>query len=65
MANKGNWMVRVYNQGGDVCDSWVIKDRTEDEARREAEADIQKAGGMASAWDKIDDWTMIPFLEKK
>ena len=61
-----NWKVVVYGvwpedeQDGDyscmnddgAMASWVIEDRTEDEAFNEAAADVQAMG------DEVADWTM-------
>ena len=51
-----NWRVRVYRFNAatgkeTVRASWIINNRTEYEASKEAEADI---GRMAD----VDDWTM-------
>lgn len=47
----GNWLVWIYDQSDNEVDrNWIIKDRTEDEARREAEND--------SRISDADDWTL-------
>jgi hypothetical protein len=51
MPRTRNWVVRVYDKEGEVCHSWQIPHRAEDEARREAEADIRHID--------CDDWVMI------
>lgn len=50
MSNP-NWEVDVYNEAGDITGSWVIENRTEDQARKEAEADVNRC-------DDVDDWTL-------
>lgn len=48
-----NWQVNVYDYRNNVIDSWVITDRTEDEAEHEAENDVEKIEGMC-------DWSLTP-----
>ena len=57
MYNK-TWIVRVYD--GDNCVKWwLIRDRTESEAGKEAEAEIaQFYSGPAPSQGEYD-WTMI------
>ena len=43
-----NWRVIAYNAKNTVIESWVIKDRTENEAEKEAIADLPIC----------DDWSM-------
>lgn len=45
------WLVTVYGKDEAVLDSWMIEDRTEKEAFKEAEPDIAKIEG-------VEDWTL-------
>lgn len=54
-----NWSVRVYNEKDRVIASWIIENRTEWEAEREASADI---GNQYSA---EATWTMTAIRPKK
>lgn len=45
-----NWIVRVYDERSRVIKSWAIVNRTEDEARSEAEAEIEQHYPDASDW---------------
>jgi len=49
-TNK-NWRVNVYNGLNDIVETWVIKNRNEKEAYREAEADVGRCEVQA-------DWTL-------
>ena len=52
MENK-NWIVRVYDDADEIIDEWIIKDRFEWEAEKEAFSRINSN-------PKYADWTMIP-----
>jgi len=45
-----NWLVRCYNENDEVTDSFVIQERTEIQAVREAESDPRVLDST--------DWTM-------
>ena len=47
-----NWEVTAYDIDGEVLDSWVLENRTLDEATHEAEAEIDLR------LPDTDDWTM-------
>jgi hypothetical protein len=47
---SNNWLVRCYNEDDKIVDKFVLQDRSETEAVREAEADPRV---LAS-----EDWTM-------
>lgn len=49
--DKVLWHVQVYNKRNKVIKQWMIVDRTEHEASREAEADVARI-------PNADDWTM-------
>lgn len=46
--NLYNWQVVAYDEKNNVIEQWIIKDRTEHEAEKEATADLPIC----------DDWTM-------
>lgn len=48
---RRNWVVRVYDNKYKVLKKWTIKNRTEREAYKEAEADVLRISNQ-------DDWTM-------
>ena len=53
-----NWIVRVYD--GDYCVKWwLIKNRTENEASKEAEADITISFSGLAPSQREYDWTMV------
>jgi len=43
-----NWVVRVYDADDNELDRWTIKDRTGDEARKEAESEVETRHPMPS-----------------
>lgn len=47
-----DWIVRVYNEDNEIIEEFEILDRTEQEALKEAEADVERMD--------CDDWTMTP-----
>ena len=47
-----NWKVKVYNENDCVIDTWIIQDRTEQQAVKEAEAEIDRI-------PDVNDWTMV------
>lgn len=49
-----NWMVKVYNKNNKRIDEFIIKNRTENQARKEAENDISVKKG--------DSWTMTEII---
>tara|TARA_R100000750_G_scaffold60382_1_gene49753 strand:+ start:22 stop:423 length:402 start_codon:yes stop_codon:yes gene_type:complete len=46
-----DWFVRTYDEGDNILDSWIINDRTEQEAAREAMHDPSVL--------KAHDWSMV------
>ena len=52
-----NWVVRVYNEENETIDTWTIQNRTENEATKEAEADVSKN-------PEADTWTLTELLDK-
>ena len=52
MNTNCDWTVRVYDERNNQIDSWIIKDRTEHEAEKEAMADLPQ---------NCDDWTLTPY----
>jgi hypothetical protein len=46
-----DWFVRTYDEGDNILDSWIINDRTEQEAAREAMHDPSVL--------KSHDWSMV------
>jgi len=46
-----NWIATYYTEGNDIISAHVIKDRTEQEAEKEAIADMPM---------DCDDWTLMP-----
>jgi hypothetical protein len=50
MKKIRNWIIRCYDKNDKEIESFIIKDRTEHEAEREAESDPRVL--------KADDWTM-------
>lgn len=52
MEHTSDWRVRVYNKRDKVIKSWIIENRTENEASKEAEADI------ANNYPNAADWSM-------
>jgi hypothetical protein len=54
MNERKDWIVRVYDVEGDVIKFWVIEDRTEHEAFKEAEADLPS---------DCYDWSLNPNTE--
>jgi len=46
---RDNWRVTVYDKKDKIIDSWVIENRTENEAENEAIADLPY---------EMNDWTM-------
>lgn len=50
-----DYTVRAYTNDDDTVLEWTIQDRTEDEARREAESEI-------AMMDNIEDWTLTPLI---
>jgi hypothetical protein len=55
-----NWEVRVYNKNNKMIASWIIKDRTEHDADREAMSCIE------TCYPNSDDWslTKIKYVRK-
>lgn len=53
-----NWRVDVYNGSNDIIHTWVIWNRTEDEAVDEAEADVGRCDGG------VDDWTLTQITDE-
>lgn len=49
-----DWLVTTYDKDDNILQEWVIKDRTEFQARREAEND------PALSESNVSDWTMTP-----
>jgi hypothetical protein len=52
--NNRDWQVRVYDKYDSVVEEWVIKNRTENEASNEAEADISS---------DAHDWSLTEMKE--
>jgi hypothetical protein len=59
MVTTRNWTVFVYNEDQEVIDEWIIKDRTQHDAHREAESEVEHRHPNA------DSWTMYPEKEPK
>jgi hypothetical protein len=53
MEETKTWRVRVYNDDDVVIDTWLIADRTQDEARKEAESEVEHRH------PECGDWTMM------
>lgn len=51
-----DYIVRAYGEDDSVME-WIIQDRTEDEARHEAEADI-------ASMKEVGDWTLTPLVSE-
>ena len=49
-----NWLVRLYDKNDKVIDKFIIKDRTEREAEREAFGEVNRNS-------KCEDWTMTKY----
>jgi hypothetical protein len=48
---RKDWLVRVYDKKNKIIGKWIIENRLENEAVREALPDVQQITGY-------DDWTM-------
>jgi len=57
MEERYDWEVKVYDKNNNILDAWDIDDRTENEAEKEAEAEVQKVIGF-------DDWTLTQYPRK-
>jgi hypothetical protein len=55
---NGPWIVRVYNNSDREIASWIIKDRTEREAYREAMSEVEQC------WP-CREWSMTPVPNRK
>ena len=52
MSDLHDWVVRVYNKNNKVIAKWIIEDRTEHDASREAESAVE------TCYQRADDWTL-------
>jgi hypothetical protein len=51
-----DWIVRVYNDDDTLYDSWIIKNRTEENATSEAMSEVeQRYVGMDWSMMDVDD----------
>lgn len=53
---KQDWMVTEYDETEKIIDTWIIEDRTEHEAEREAESTVSR---------DCADWTMMPLNKEE
>ncbi len=52
ITDKCDWVVRVYDYNDELITKWVLHDRTEQEAFKEAESDVMRIPGEA-------DWSLM------
>jgi len=45
-----NWIVRIYDENNKVVDHWIIKDRSEMEASKEAMSEIEHRHPNCADW---------------
>ena len=49
-----NWKIRVYDDNEKVVESWVIKDRTSQEAHKEAMSEVEHRHPMCNEWTMME-----------
>ena len=60
MMNERDWIVRVYNDDDTLNDSWMIKNRTEENAVSEAMSEVeQHYAGLDWSMTESKEWDLL------